>query len=134
MPRRRRRTATSTRTWLQPAMAGPRTSTSREASAVSFSLFKTAIGPCAIAWSDRGVTSVWLPERTLDQTRARVIRRFPLALQSAPPPVIAHAIESIVALLAGESRDLTDIPLDFDDRVPEFHHASTTWHARSSRE
>jgi methylated-DNA-[protein]-cysteine S-methyltransferase len=24
-------------------------------------------------------------------------------------------------LLAGESRDLTDIPLDFDDRVPEFH-------------
>ena len=64
---------------------------------------------------------MWLPERTLDQTRARVIRRFPHARQSTPPPFIAHAIERIVALLAGESRDLTDIPLDFDDRVPEFH-------------
>ena len=64
---------------------------------------------------------MWLPERTLDQTRARVIRRFPHALQSSPPPVIAHAIQSIVALLEGESRDLADIPLDFDDRVPEFH-------------
>lgn len=87
----------------------------------SFCLFHTAIGSCAIAWSDRGVTSVWLPERTETQTRARVTRRFPHALQSTPPPFIAHAIEDIVALLAGESRDLTDIPLDFDDRVPEFH-------------
>lgn len=64
---------------------------------------------------------MWLPERTLDQTRGRVIGRFPHALQTTPPPFIAHAVESIVALLAGESRDLTDIPLDFDDRVPEFH-------------
>ena len=32
-----------------------------------------------------------------------------------------HAIEGIVALLTGESRDLSDVPLDFDDTVPEFH-------------
>jgi methylated-DNA-[protein]-cysteine S-methyltransferase len=88
---------------------------------VSFSLFETAIGSCAIAWSDRGVTSLWLPEPTGRQTRLRVARRFPQALESTPPPFIAHAIESIVALLEGESRDLNDVPLDFDDRVPEFH-------------
>jgi methylated-DNA-[protein]-cysteine S-methyltransferase len=34
---------------------------------------------------------------------------------------VSHAIESIVALLGGEARDLTDVPLDFDDTVPEFH-------------
>ena len=89
--------------------------------ASAFCLFDTAIGVCAIAWSDRGVTSVWLPEQTDHQTRARVARRLPQALESTPPPVVARAIEGIVALLEGESRDLTDIPLDFDDAVPEFH-------------
>jgi methylated-DNA-[protein]-cysteine S-methyltransferase len=64
---------------------------------------------------------VWLPEPTDHQTRARVARRFPHALESIPPPFVAHAIEGIVALLEGESRDLTDVPLDFDDGVPEFH-------------
>jgi methylated-DNA-[protein]-cysteine S-methyltransferase len=64
---------------------------------------------------------VWLPEQTDHQTRARVARRLPQVLESTPPPFVAHAIEGIVALLDGESRDLTDIPLDFDDTVPEFH-------------
>ena len=31
-----------------------------------------------------------------------------------------HAIEGIVALLTGEARDLSDVPLDLDE-VPEFH-------------
>jgi methylated-DNA-[protein]-cysteine S-methyltransferase len=97
-------------------MADPRTSIAN-----SFCLFPTAIGSCAIAWSARGVTSVWLPEQTDQLTRARVARRFPRGLESSPPPFIAHAIEGIVALLEGETRDLTDIPLDFDDAVPEFH-------------
>jgi methylated-DNA-[protein]-cysteine S-methyltransferase len=89
--------------------------------AVSYALFETAIGACAVAWSSRGVTSVWLPERTDHQTRARVARRHPDAAEAAPPPFVSHAIDGIAALLAGEARDLTDIPLDFDDSVPEFH-------------
>lgn len=97
-------------------MAGPGTSIRN-----SFCLFPTAIGSCAIAWSDRGVTSVWLPEQTDPQTRARVARRFPHIIESAPPPFVSHAIDGIVALLEGEARDLTDIPLDFDDAVPQFH-------------
>jgi methylated-DNA-[protein]-cysteine S-methyltransferase len=67
----------------------------------SFCLFPTAIGSCAIAWSDRGVTSVWLPEHTDSHTRARVVRRFPHSVESAPPPFVSHAIEGIVALLEG---------------------------------
>jgi methylated-DNA-[protein]-cysteine S-methyltransferase len=87
---------------------------------VAFSLFDTALGWCAIAWSGRGVTSVWLPEQTDHQTRGRVAHRFPQALESTPPPFVAHAIDGIVALLAGERRDLTDVPLDLDSS-PEFH-------------
>jgi methylated-DNA-[protein]-cysteine S-methyltransferase len=97
-------------------MAAQRTSTAN-----SFCLFQTAIGSCAIAWSDRGVTSVWLPEPTEHQTRARVAHRLPHALESTPPAFVAHAIGGIVALLEGEARDLTDVPLDFADVVPEFH-------------
>jgi len=64
---------------------------------------------------------VWLPEATDHQTRSRVARRFPHAVESTPPPFVAQAIDGIVALLEGEARDLTDIPLDFDETVPEFH-------------
>ena len=77
-------------------MVAPRTSTAN-----SFCLFPTAIGSCAIAWSSRGVTSVWLPEQTDHLTRARVARRFPQSLESTPPPFVQHAIEGIIALLDG---------------------------------
>jgi methylated-DNA-[protein]-cysteine S-methyltransferase len=95
-------------------MAGPRTSIGNR-----FCLFQTAIGSCAIAWSERGVTSVWLPEKSPLQMRARIARRFS-TLESSPPPFVAHAIDGIVALLEGEARDLTDVPLDLDS-APEFH-------------
>ena len=98
-------------------MAGPGTSIRN-----SFCLFPTAIGSCAIAWSDRGVTSVWLPEQTDPQTRARVARRFPHIIESAPPPFVSHAIDGIVALLDGEPIDLSGVVLD-ETGVPEFHRA-----------
>ena len=37
-----------------------------------------------------------------------------------PPPEIQRAIDAIVALLAGERRDLSDVPLDFES-LPAFH-------------
>ena len=64
---------------------------------------------------------MWLPEQTDRQTRARVARRFPHALDSTPPPFVAHAIDAIVSLLEGHASDLTGVPLDFDDAIPEFH-------------
>ena len=64
---------------------------------------------------------MWLPEQTVPQTRARVAHRFPHSVESAPPPFVAQAIDGIVALLEGQSRDLTDVPLDFAGSVPEFH-------------
>jgi methylated-DNA-[protein]-cysteine S-methyltransferase len=84
-----------------------------------FALFETAIGPCGIAWGERGVVGVQLPERSEARTRARLRRRFPEAREAPPPPHVQCAIEGIAALLEGERRDLADVDLDMAG-VPAF--------------
>jgi methylated-DNA-[protein]-cysteine S-methyltransferase len=87
---------------------------------LSFTIFDTAIGACGIAWSARGVHAVQLPESNAAATRARLARRHPQAREALPPPSIRHAIDGIVALLAGEARDLSDIVID-DEGTPDFN-------------
>jgi len=87
--------------------------------ATAFCLFDTDIGPCGIAWTDRGVVGVQLPTRTVAATRARLARRFPLGIEAPPTPAVQAAMEGIVALLAGEAIDLQGVELDLGD-VPEF--------------
>jgi len=65
-----------------------------------FALFTTPIGRCAIAWSERGITAVRLPERRDSETRARLLKRFPHAREALPPRPVQDALERIVALLA----------------------------------
>jgi methylated-DNA-[protein]-cysteine S-methyltransferase len=88
-------------------------------SAQGLALFHTAIGVCAIAWSERGVLGVQLPERHERATRDRVRQRFPDALETPPRPAIQQAIDGIVALLGGEARDLSFVTLDMEG-VPLF--------------
>jgi len=85
-----------------------------------FTLFDTVIGRCGIAWGDRGVVGVQLPEARDSETRVRVLQRFPDAREAPPPPDVAHGRDGIVALLRGEARDLSTIALDMG-RVPAFH-------------
>ncbi len=85
-----------------------------------FILFDTAIGRCGIAWGERGIVGVQLPEAREIATRTRMLERFPQAEESTPPPPVQRAVDEIVALLRGERRDLSAIPLDMD-RVPLFH-------------
>ena len=85
-----------------------------------FTLFDTTIGRCGIAWSDGGIAGVQLPEAREPATRARLLVRFPDAREAAPPPAIRRALDEIAALLRGEARDLSALPLDLT-RVPPFH-------------
>ncbi|HVW39938.1 MAG TPA: methylated-DNA--[protein]-cysteine S-methyltransferase [Amycolatopsis sp.] len=85
-----------------------------------FAVFDTAIGHCGIAWGERGVVSVRLPDRDAEQTRARLRARFPEAGEDPAPAPIRRAIDEIRALLRGEPLDLADIDLDLTG-VPEFH-------------
>jgi methylated-DNA-[protein]-cysteine S-methyltransferase len=85
-----------------------------------FTLFDTAIGWCGVAWSDRGLVGVQLPEARKAETRERMLQRFPAAAEAPPPPEIQLATDAIVALLRGERRDLSDVALDMEGVAP-FH-------------
>jgi O-6-methylguanine DNA methyltransferase len=88
--------------------------------ASGFALFDTAIGRCGVAWGERGVAGVQLPEMGERETRARMLQRFPAAGEAAPPPEVQRVIDRIAALLRGEVSDLSTIALDMDE-VPAFH-------------
>lgn len=85
-----------------------------------FTLFETPLGRCGIAWGQGGVVGVQLPEGRAAETRARLSRRFPALKAAPPPPEIRRAIDSIVALLRGEPKDLSGIRLDMA-KLPLFH-------------
>ena len=84
-----------------------------------FALFDTAIGKCGVAWGERGVAGVQLPEAGEKKTRDRMLHRFPTAGEAVPPPEVQRLIDRIVALLRGEASDLSTVLLDMDG-VPEF--------------
>jgi methylated-DNA-[protein]-cysteine S-methyltransferase len=88
--------------------------------AQGFALFDTAIGRCGIAWSERGVVGVQLPEARPAATRVRLLKRFPGAAEAEPPRAVAGAVEDIARLLRGEPAQLSAIELDMS-AVPEFH-------------
>jgi methylated-DNA-[protein]-cysteine S-methyltransferase len=88
--------------------------------AYHFALFDTKLGRCGIAWGERGVIGVQLPEARESATRARVLERFPDASEVEPPPDVQQALDAIAALLRGESAELSSVALDMQ-RVPPFH-------------
>ena len=85
-----------------------------------FAIFDTDIGRCSIAWGERGIVGVHLPEGREVATRALVTGRFPGAREAPPPPHVQRAIDAIGALFRGEASNLSGVVLDMD-RVPPFH-------------
>jgi methylated-DNA-[protein]-cysteine S-methyltransferase len=83
--------------------------------AANYALFDTEIGRCGIAWSERGIGALQLPEADDDKSRARLLRRFSGLPEIAPPDSVRQVIESIQSLLRGEATDLSFAVLDLDD-------------------
>lgn len=88
----------------------------------SYHLFETALGWVGIAWTERGVSNVQLPESSLAATRDRLLRRLKgdSIEVSAPPRAIAEAINAIKSYAGGEPVDFTQIPVDAEAE-PFFH-------------
>ena len=87
---------------------------------LAYALFRTSIGACGIAWGTRGIVAVQLPEATESATAARLLRTHCGASGQRPALEQQRIIDDIVALLAGEPRDLRHARLDLA-QVPPFH-------------
>jgi methylated-DNA-[protein]-cysteine S-methyltransferase len=86
----------------------------------AYSIFDTGIGRCGIAWGDRGIIGVQLPEAREIDTRRRLFQLHPEARETRAPVDVGIAIESIAELLRGGSADLSDVTLDMTG-IPAFN-------------
>ncbi|SDD55050.1 methylated-DNA-[protein]-cysteine S-methyltransferase [Rhodococcus tukisamuensis] len=86
---------------------------------VRYTLFDTAIGRCALAWGDRGVVGVQLPEGSDGTTRERIRAAFPAAVESGPDAVGRRAVEAVTELLVSGQDPSAQVPLDLS-QVPDF--------------
>ena len=78
-----------------------------------FALFATAVGECALAWNDVGLTGVWLPGPRPGDLKRQLERRAPAPIESAPSESITAVIASIQRLLDGVPVDLRPVALDW---------------------
>jgi methylated-DNA-[protein]-cysteine S-methyltransferase len=83
-------------------------------------LFDTAIGPCGVAWSPRGLTRVQLPEADRDATLRRLRRGPAQPATDRLPPAVEQAIARIGNYLAGERVDFAGVALDLTG-IGAFH-------------
>lgn len=76
-------------------------------------MYDTALGVCALAWSDAGVRRAGLPERDARIARDRLLRDLPEAVESEPYGHAAEAITGVRRLFAeGRAEALDAVPLD----------------------
>jgi methylated-DNA-[protein]-cysteine S-methyltransferase len=83
-------------------------------------LFDTAIGTCGIAWSERGLTRLQLPESGRDATEQRLRANSAIRSPQAPPPAIDAVMASVQRYLTGRNVDFGPVVLDLRDVGP-FH-------------
>ena len=83
------------------------------------SVFPTAIGFIAMAWSREGLVSLQLPGQDREATRRRLLRglgeragAFPAIEEGQLPPSIRRWVERIRAYASGEHADFSDVPVD----------------------
>jgi methylated-DNA-[protein]-cysteine S-methyltransferase len=75
-------------------------------------IFDSAMGVCAIAWSDAGVARFQLPTKTAEAAERLMRRRASDAEPGAPPERVAAVIEAAKRYFAGEETDFSQVQLD----------------------
>ncbi len=84
-----------------------------------YHLFPTQLGPCGVAWSERGLLAVQLPEATREATEARLQAKARSAREASPPAWVAKLARKIAAHVGGTTHDFSDVRLD-DAHLPAF--------------
>jgi methylated-DNA-[protein]-cysteine S-methyltransferase len=70
--------------------------------------FTTDLGTVGLSWTEAGIDHVVMPRRG-------GVEGTPLTAHPDVPGFVLKAVEEIVGLLAGEHRDLRDVPVDLND-------------------
>jgi methylated-DNA-[protein]-cysteine S-methyltransferase len=82
-----------------------------------YCLFDTAIGPCGVAWSERGLTRLQLPESDRSATEKRLRARDAEASQAAPA-AIDQLIVDIQTYMTGRRVDFAFVAIDLTNVGP----------------
>src|SRR6266700_2132386 len=76
-----------------------------------YRLFDTAIGPCGVAWSERGLTRLQLPEAGPSATEKR-LRKHAASASRAAPAEIEQTIAKLQRYLTGGRLDFSPVAVD----------------------
>lgn len=85
-----------------------------------YCVFETPIGPCGVAWSERGVTRLQLPEADRAATERRVMDRPARPEAADPAGKIKPLVGRLQRYLTGNAVDFSSVPLDLNGIAP-FH-------------
>ena len=75
-------------------------------------VFDTALGPCGVAWSGRGLTHVQFADGSPATTEKRLVGRSRSAGAAEPPPAVAAVVADIRRYFAGEPVDFSAAAVD----------------------
>jgi methylated-DNA-[protein]-cysteine S-methyltransferase len=82
-----------------------------------YCVFDTAIGPCGVAWSERGVTRLQLPESNRGATEKRLGASAERATEAAPAE-IEQLIANVRDYMTGRSIDFVSVVVDLTNIEP----------------
>jgi len=98
---------------------------SDKAESRSYTLFKTKLGTCGIAWKEEGdlrvgpaVTAFQLPDVSDRMTAARIVGKSFARKAHSIPPQITAIIRRVKLHLGGEAQDFRDIVISLDNVRP----------------
>ncbi|MDX8468593.1 methylated-DNA--[protein]-cysteine S-methyltransferase [Mesorhizobium sp. VK23B] len=77
-------------------------------------VLETVIGYMGIAWSEKGLIRLCLPERSREAVERRLFRHAGVSRSTEQPKWVAELIASIKAYAAGEDIDFSGVPVDLD--------------------
>jgi methylated-DNA-[protein]-cysteine S-methyltransferase len=77
-----------------------------------YHVFETAMGFCAIAWSDAGIVRFQLPAKSAEAAERLIRRRTFGAEPGTPPEDIAAVVAAAKRYFAGEETDFSHVKLD----------------------
>lgn len=90
------------------------------ATRTDYYLFQTAAGFAALGWNDAGIAALRLPAATAFAAEQALIRRFPEAQPSEPPPHIRAVVDAVVRYFAGDRVEFGEVPVDMGPQTPFF--------------